>query len=51
MEEITCSFWSIMLLQIDWTIAIDAIFYKKWKHCLLFVNVHYIFSNIDKNAY
>lgn len=40
-----------MLLQIFWTIVIDSISYSKTIRHLVFINTHYIFSNIDKDKY
>ena len=47
-EEVTHSFWLIMLLQIFRTIAIDSISYSKTERCLLFIDAHCIFPSMDE---
>lgn len=50
-EEITHSFWFIILLQILRIIAINSISYNKTESYLFFIDVRCIFPNIDEDEY
>lgn len=48
-EEVTHSFWLIILLYIFQTIAIDSISHKKIKSCLSFIDAHCHFPSMEED--
>ncbi len=51
LEEVTHSFWLIILLQIFQTIAMDFISHNKIKSRLLFIDIRYFFPSMDEDKY